>query len=91
MEKGRREIQLVKEMISGFLILYNFKLEAGLNLFTCLSCILRHRHPKKTDIQMQTFLTWGEKKIMLLFLSEKKSKPVGYTRTLYLQTGKNTK
>ena len=26
--------------------------------------------------------------LMLLFLSEKKSKPVGYTRTLHLQTGK---
>ena len=31
------------------------------------------------------------KKLMLLFLREKKSKPVGYTRTLYLQTGKNEK
>ena len=29
MEKGR-ENQLVKEIIFGFLILYNFKLEAGL-------------------------------------------------------------
>ena len=28
---------------------------------------------------------------MLLFLSGKKSKPVGYTRALYLQTGGNTK
>ena len=28
---------------------------------------------------------------MLLFLSEKKSKPVGYTRTMYFQTEKNTK
>ena len=41
---------------------------------------------------MQTFLTWDFLKIFtLLFLSRKKSKPVGYTRTLYSQTGENTK
>ena len=34
---------------------------------------------------------WGYIFLILLFLSKKKSKPVGYTRTLYFQTGKNTK
>ena len=38
---------------------------------------------------MQTFLTWDF--IFILFFEWKKSKPVGYTRTLYSQTGKNTK
>ena len=44
----------------------------------------------KPGTQMQTFLT-SKQNIMLLFLSEKKSKPVGYTRTLYSHTGKNIK
>ena len=44
---------------------------------------------QKPDIQMRTFLTWG-KKLCFYFLV-KKSKPVGYTRTLYSQTGENTK
>ena len=39
---------------------------------------------------MQTFLTW-DFFFMLLFFREKNSKPVRYTRTLYSQTGKNTK
>ena len=50
---------------------------------------------QKPDIQMQTqtFLTWDflNSFCMLLFWSEKKSKPAGYTRTLYSQTGKNMK
>ena len=44
---------------------------------------------QKPNIQMQTFLTWNFV-FMLLFFSGKKSKPVGRTRTLYLQTGENT-
>ena len=71
MEKGRREIQLVKEMISGFLILYNFKLEAGLNLFTCLSCILRHRHPKKLTFRCRHFWLGERKKLCFYFWVKK--------------------
>ena len=43
--------------------------------------------PPKPDIQMRTFLTF----LMLLFFSEKNKKPVGYTWTLYSQTGENMK
>ena len=39
---------------------------------------------------MQTFLTWDFKKKAFIF-EWQKSKPVGYTRTLYLQTGGNMK
>ena len=42
---------------------------------------------QKPDIQMQTFQIWD----YYFIFSEKKSKPVGYTGTLYSQTGKNTK
>ena len=45
----------------------------------------------KPNIQMQTFLTWDFFFFMLLFFSGKKSNPVGYTRTLFSQTGKNKK
>ena len=44
----------------------------------------------KPDIQMRIFLTWDFFFNAFIF-SWKKSKPVGYTRTLYSQTGKNTK
>ena len=45
----------------------------------------------KPDIQMQTFLIWG-KKIVLLFLNDKNQNLLDiYTRIVYLQTGKNTK
>ena len=48
---------------------------------------------QKPDLQMQTFLIWDFFNLffMLLFFQWKKSKPVGYTRTLYSQTGKNMK
>ena len=39
--------------------------------------------PQKPDIQMRTFLTWDYYFFMLLFFSEKKSKPVGYTNTVF--------
>ena len=43
----------------------------------------------KPDIQMQIFLTWDFFNAFIFVW--KKSKPVGYTRTLYSQTGENTK
>ena len=46
--------------------------------------------PQKPDSQMQTFLTW-DFFFMLLFFSEKIKTCWIYTRTLYSQTGKNTK
>ena len=45
--------------------------------------------PQKTDIQMWTFLTWNF--CFFYFLVKNKAKPIGYTRTMYLQTGKTTK
>ena len=45
----------------------------------------------KPDIQIETFLTWDFFFFMLLFLSEKNTKPVSYTRTLYSQPEKNMK
>ena len=44
----------------------------------------------KPDIQMWTFLIW-DFFFMLLFLSGKKSKPVEYTRPMYLQNWENYK
>ena len=47
---------------------------------------------QKPDTQMRTFLTWVFFYFFYAFIFEwKKSKPAGYTRTLYSQTGKNTK
>ena len=43
---------------------------------------------QKPDIQMWTFLIWD---FFLCFYFCVKNKPVGYTRTLYLQTGENMK
>ena len=47
-------------------------------------------YPPTPDIQMQTFLTWNFFFHAFIFCV-KKSKPVGYTRTLYLHTGENMK
>ena len=52
---------------------------------------LPHRHPKTwhsdADISDLGYIYF----FMLLFLNEKKTKPAGYTWTLYSQTRKNTK
>ena len=45
----------------------------------------------KPDIQMRIFLTWDFYFFYAFIFAWKNPKPVGYTRTLYLQTGKNTK
>ena len=47
--------------------------------------------PPKPDIDMWTFLTWDFFLFYAFIFLWKKSKPIGYTRTLYSQTGKNTK
>ena len=44
----------------------------------------------KPDIQICRHFWLGIFSVFVLFLREKKSKTVGYTRTMYSQTGKNT-